>query len=463
MGRTKVSSRNHGLEAARLLVRACLSGALAIGMLSTGTNVSAQAQPPEFARAGELLRAGKPAEAYKLLAPLEDRLAGSQEYDYLLGVAALDSGHSDRATIAFERVLAVNPAFVGARLDMARAYFQLGDTARAKTEFDIVATQNPPPAARVTIATYLEAIERIEKAKLRSIRAYAEFTIGHDTNVNNSTSQTSINVPALGNLPFTLSPTNVQSKDDFGSFGAGIEYTRQIDPGFAAFAGADFRRRQNKDLDNFDNQNLDLRAGVAIGPAENLLKLSVSDGRFKLDNELSRKSSGAAAEWRYAINPALQLNAFTQYSRNRFTSIATQVNSFNGVTSGVGLLRILMDGKAVIFGTLLMGEERDTNGRADGPKSARGWRVGGQYQLREDLDLFAMLGSMNSRYDIENAAFLEKRRDEATDFITGINWRFAEHWTMKPQFLRSRNTSNIAIYPFNRTEVSLTLRRDFSF
>jgi hypothetical protein len=40
-------------------------------------------------------------------------------FDYLLGIAALDSGKPDRATIAFERVLAVNPNFAGARLDLA--------------------------------------------------------------------------------------------------------------------------------------------------------------------------------------------------------------------------------------------------------------------------------------------------------------------------------------------------------
>lgn len=451
-------------RARRVLPR--LAASLAVSIALSATTLAAQAQAPapapEVTRAAELLKAGNAAEAYKLLAPLEDKLAGNAEYDYLFGVAALDSGNSDRATIAFERVLAVNPNFAGARLDLARAYFQLGDLNRAKTEFETVLTQDPPPAARATIATYLAAIEKAEQAKLRSIRVYAEATLGYDTNVNNSTSQSTVLVPALGGLPFTLGATNVQTADEFGAIGTGIEYTRQIIPGIAGFVGGDFRKRQNRDVDVFDNQSMDLRAGAAFGGPEHQLKLTGSAGRFDLDNQLSRKSTALAAEWRYAINPATQVNAFSQYARFRFTDVATQVNSFNATTSGIGLLRILRDGKAALFGTYLFGEERDTDGRADGPKKSQGIRLGGQLQLREDLDLFSLVGYTQSRYGRENAAFLATRRDNTTDLVVGLNWRFARDWTLKPQVLKSSNRSNIAIYPFERTEWSLTVRRDFS-
>src|SRR5260221_6187151 len=95
--------------------------ALALALLAAG--FPALAQQADIARAKALVDQGKPAEAYEILAPLEDKLSGDVEFDYLLGVAALDSGKPDRATLAFERVLAVNPNFAGARLDMARAYF----------------------------------------------------------------------------------------------------------------------------------------------------------------------------------------------------------------------------------------------------------------------------------------------------------------------------------------------------
>ena len=422
---------------------------------------------PELGRADALVKSGRAAEAYALLAPFEDRFSGDVEYDYLLGIAALDSGHFDRATLAFERVLAVNPNFAGARLDMARAYFQLGDIARAKAEFDAVLSQDPPPQAREVISRYAAAIDAAEKAKLRSIRFYAEYSAGRDSNVNNSTSQSQINVPLFGNQPFNLSATNLKTKDSFNAFGAGGEYTRQITPRFGTFIGADLRKRTNFTQDTFDNENRDVRGGFTLGEASNQLKLTANAGRYELDNRPSRKADGLGGEWRYAIDPATQVNAFSQFSRNRFTSVSTQVNSFNQTTSGVGGLRIFADGRAAIFGSYFFGKERDTEGalggRADGAKSFDGVRLGGQYTLRDDVDLFSFLSNQRGNYGRVNAAFLNTRRDETTDFVLGVTWRFARDWSLRPQFLESRNTSNIPLYAYKRAEYSVTVRRDFSF
>ena len=64
---------------------------------------------PDLAQARELLRANQSATALKLLAPHEDAQAGNVAFDYLLGVAALETGDASRASIALERALIVNP------------------------------------------------------------------------------------------------------------------------------------------------------------------------------------------------------------------------------------------------------------------------------------------------------------------------------------------------------------------
>ena len=92
---------------------------------------------PDLTKAGALIKAGKAAEALKLLAPHEDAQAGNTAFDYLHGVAALEAGDAARATVALERVLIVDPNHMGARVDLGRAYLALGDTARARNEFNI--------------------------------------------------------------------------------------------------------------------------------------------------------------------------------------------------------------------------------------------------------------------------------------------------------------------------------------
>ncbi len=51
-------------------------------------------------RAKRLMQQKNAPAAYELLAPLESQRAGDPEYDYLLGIAALDSGQRERAIFA---------------------------------------------------------------------------------------------------------------------------------------------------------------------------------------------------------------------------------------------------------------------------------------------------------------------------------------------------------------------------
>ena len=56
---------------------------------------------------GTMEAAGNPKQAFQELSAVQSRLSGMPEFDYLLGVSALDSGRIDDAIIAFERVLAI--------------------------------------------------------------------------------------------------------------------------------------------------------------------------------------------------------------------------------------------------------------------------------------------------------------------------------------------------------------------
>ena len=70
---------------------------------------SAAAQDATLERARELIAAKQAKAAYALLSPLETARAGEPDYDYLLGLAAIDAGERTRGIFALERVLAVRP------------------------------------------------------------------------------------------------------------------------------------------------------------------------------------------------------------------------------------------------------------------------------------------------------------------------------------------------------------------
>jgi len=418
-----------------------------------------------------LMKAGKSAAAYNLLEPLEFDRSGEVRFDYLLGVAALDSGKPDKATLAFERVLAINPNFAGARLDMARAYFQLGDLPRAKTEFETVEKQNPPEAARATIQKYLDAIAAQQTAKQTRYSTYLEGGIGRDTNVNNSTSQSQVDVPGLGNLTVTLSPTNLKTADNYYHIAAGGEISHSLNTNWGLYAGGDLRQRGNKDQHAFDTQSLDGRAGMTFAAGKNnIFRLGGMGGRLDVARMRNRDSAGVSADWRHIYSQSNQASIFAQRGRNLFMDPAISVNNFNQTTLGAGWLHMLTDGQSVLFGSLFRSAEDDvapktaTNpygGRADGNKLTSGLRAGGQTSLNKDTELFASLGYQLGRYAKSNAAFLRKRQDRQLDISLGSNWHWDKNWTLRSQLNYSRNDSNIVLYSYNRTDFSLTIRREF--
>lgn len=417
-----------------------------------------------------LMKSGKPAEAYALLEPHEFERSGEVRFDYLLGISALDSGRADKATLAFERVLAVDPNFAGARLDMARAYFQLGDMPRAKTEFETVMEQNPPDAAKVTIQKYLDVIQAQADAKKLQVTGYVEASAGNDSNVNNSGTQSQIAVPAFGNLVFTLNPTNLKMADDYVGIAGGMEINQIFDSGFAMYAGVDARQRSNFQQTAFDSLSVDGRAGVGYTSGAEMFRLGISAGQYTLSNDRNRDSTGIMGEWRHTFSPSDQLNVFGQYGTNRFVDAALQVNDFDQSILGLGWLHVMNEGKAVAFASYFQGNENDvapitvanpTGGRADGNKQFDGLRIGGQAMLSETLDVFASAGLQQGRYDKTNAAFLTMRSDRLEDIALGLNWHPEKLWTIRPQLAMSRNASNIVIYSYDRIDVSLTVRRDF--
>ena len=87
-----------------------------------------------------------------LLSPEETRLAGNPLFDYLYGVAALDTGRLSNAIFALQRALAVSPSFSGARLELARAHYDAGNPSLARPLFERLLEEDPPDGVRAVVA-----------------------------------------------------------------------------------------------------------------------------------------------------------------------------------------------------------------------------------------------------------------------------------------------------------------------
>jgi tetratricopeptide (TPR) repeat protein len=300
-----------------------------VGLLWLGAASSALADQV-IDQARKLLDQRNPKAAYELLLPLQSQRAGEIEYDYFLGVAALDAGDPQQAVFALERVLAVNPNFLQARAEIARAYFVLGERQTARREFESVRTQSLPPEARETIDRYLSALapQRTE------VRAYLEMAGGWDSNVNSATSRNTIAIPAFAGTIAQLNPLGVKTSSWFGGLGTGVSLSHGLSDQWYLIGAASYAGKFNFDVDGFDTGQVDASAGVRWASGDNQVLAIGQFQRFWADYEAYRNSAGGTVQWLYNLSPSQQFTVFGQYASLRYPTQAPR--NANRYVGGIG-------------------------------------------------------------------------------------------------------------------------------
>jgi tetratricopeptide (TPR) repeat protein len=408
-------------------------------------------------RARLLLQQKNPQAAYRLLEPLESQRAGDPEYDYLLGIAALDSGERERAVFALERVLAVNPNHAQARAEIARAYFLLGEKENALREFQNVRATNPPEAVRQTIDRYLSALG----VGPTQLSGFVEIGFGWDSNVNSATASNQIAIPALGGIVATIAPSGVKIHDTFTTAGGGMSVVHGFTPEWAVVAGAAVNGKFNTHQSDFSTGTVDGNLGLRWSRGKEAISAGYQGQDFRVDNDSFRISNGVVGQWQHSYSEYSQVSLFVQEANLAYPgqSIRDARRTIVGVAFGYGWDT---PSKPVVFGSLYGGNEKDKDAGFQylGHKPV-GVRFGGQASVTDRSVLFGLLSYERRVYGGDNPNFLVTRRDNQVDLRLGMNYVLSPSWLLVPQVAYTDNRSNTELNKYNRTVISLTLRKTF--
>ena len=400
--------------------------------------------------------------AYQLLEPLENDRAGDVDYDYMLGVAAIESGNLTRGAFALERVLAIKPNHKDARAEMAKAHYLLGEKDAAKAEFNNVLAQNPDAQTRKSIEKLLTAIQKIE-GTTTTFGAYLEFGLGWDSNVSSAPDLQSIGVPLFGGLLLDLGSSGKAKADHFMNLAGGISFRQPINEQFAIFGGVSGTNRLNGNEMAFDNSTLDLNAGLQYRQNKHNFTAALQDNHFDLNSEGFRHAYGATGQYLYNLDSSNQAGLYVQYSRLNYTNSSDR-NADRKVI-GINAGHVFKgDLSPVIYGSIYGGREEARSDLANFlSQDIAGMRAGGQLNFANKWQLQASMGIEQRDNDENDPIFLKNRKDRQYDASLGINYFPVQGWSIKPQISYSKNDSNIDLNSYDRTVVSVNVRKDFSW
>ena len=421
----------------------------------------ARAQDALLDAARARLEAGDAAGAYALLLPAEEQRAGEPAFDYLIGIAALDSGQPTSAVFALERVVEVQPDNALARAELARAYATLREFESARRELASVREGPVPASAQAQVERYLGAVESAISRASTQIRGYLGVRVGYDSNVNSATSDTALALPAFGGAIFRLNRGATGSSDQFATMLAGASVRHVLRPDLAINAGFDTNSRIIDEHDEFSTHAFSGYLGMDYRRNDYTYSLALQGEHFRLASDAFRNALGVLGQVRRPLGAVSQVTGFVQATRLSYPSQSRR--DANRYTVGAAFSSALRGeySPVVYVGAYGGIEDEIHSGVPHLGHDFIGVRAGIGIDATRDLRLSAS-GSIEYReYGGQDPNFLIGREDMRYTLLLAADYEPVAHWILTPAVELSQNDSNVALNDYDRAVVSLTLRRTF--
>jgi tetratricopeptide (TPR) repeat protein len=208
----------------------------------------------------DLVSAGEMEDAYALASQHVDDLAGNPQFDLYYGIAAVETGRVDEAIFAFERVLIKRPRMDRARIELARAYFIQKEDRKAREQFEIVLSNDPPPSVVDRVERFLAALNRRSDRYEPHFSGHVELGAGRDDNVNR-VSEEATTVRLFG-APFEIGGDSEPVSDNFVDAKGGVKLSWPIEPGVNVTSGVSGDLRRHGERTAFDRERANARLGL---------------------------------------------------------------------------------------------------------------------------------------------------------------------------------------------------------
>lgn len=404
-----------------------------------------------------LLDQGKAAEAYALGKQHPEEL-GNPAFDFYYGVAAVDAGHAGEGVLALERYVANFPDNQAARLELARAYFVLGDNVRAREEFTNVEKTNPPPAVQANIQRFMDAIRARESAYQTTAGFYAEVGVGQDTNVNAGVSNANINLPVFG--PVTLL-SGLKTHDAFGTAAAGGNVSKPLAPGVALFGSASVDGKANREQTAFDQDNINAAGGVSFIQDKNLYRLQGIYNELSVDQNWYRKVGGVSGEVNHQIDEFQTVSGSLQLGKIYYSGANEPRNAELWALGAAYRRAFIGTYQPLLTFSPSIGEERNVKGRPDLGRKFWGGRVALAVTPAPRWSLALGANYQDSKYDGQDPLLAIARHDKLYSLDAALSYALDRNWSVRGEYQHYKNKSNLALFEFDRDMYMIKLRYEF--
>lgn len=411
---------------------------------------SFSALPALLSRARALLDQKRPDVAYALLEPHTWDYAGSRDFDYLLGVAALESRRPGEAVIALERVLDNHPDDVAARTEIVRAYLALDERPGAEQALrQLMSSAELPPEATESIRRYLDILARGNTRPQRHWQLSLDLTAGFDTNVNVGSSQ---NHWLLDDgIALRPLPANQPQQSPFAELQANLQHALPLTPSLEWSSSLMLGQRLNTRQHSHDMGSIGLSSGLAFSLDRHRVSTAVTMQQILLDQHRFRHAAGLILQWQFQRDAQNQLGLYAQHFALRFRG--QHIRDAARTVFGATAAHIFRgnSGSVLLFNPYA-GTERPRQHQPTLDFRISGLRLGYQRNLSDNWRASLGLQWERRRHAGTDPLFGRTRRDRQFDLRLSADYSLDARWTLTPALQYTRNRATLAPNDFRRTQ-----------
>ena len=402
-------------------------------------------------QAKQHLRAENAQAAYELLLSHETEFTGQASFDYLLGVAALDSGNGGEAIFSLQRLVISKPKFAGARMELARAYFDVGNNELARTEFERVMQENPPQNVQQAVDQYMSAINARARSYRASSQWYLDIGGGYDDNPAAATADDQF-------LSFILNSKNVEQSSSFVELAIGGMYSRPVTRESQLMFTGRLSHRNNPSAHYVDPTSAELGASFVWDSGPNAASVGVTAMTFRLDGEDNRDDFGVAATYSRRFSEDWAFDVYGRTGRADYTD-ELEVQDVDQQMLGIGFTR---SGERSSISAGFFATEDDAR-QTTSPFSSqgKGFRVNGTW-IRPGGRSFT-LEALALETDFDDPFFGLEREEDLYSITLSHSWQRLPiaGWLLTARIGYSEKDSTISLYDFDRLEAGILIRKVF--
>jgi outer membrane protein len=421
---------------------------------------AAYANESLISEARSLMQHNQAEAAFNLLYPHEAEQAGDPNYDYLLGIAALESNRPEIAVFALERASASAPGSAFIHADLAKAYSALGENDAAFLELKQAQRLSQDRQATQAILKQLDALI-LEDTGKGHLTAYLDFALGHSTNVNNATNNRDMIIPVFGDFTFTLGNASMKMGSNFYEHGGGVGASYPLSNRTSLFGTVAGYSRQLAQHEQYDTANLEGTAGVTHLSGQHQFTFGVQSGSFQLNGEEYRRTLSLNGLWRMAVGQQTLAGLFAQAGELSYVN-AEKRDVMRYVGGALISHTLDVPKKPIVFGSFYVGNEvAKHDGVSFVGHHLQGIRLGSEVRFDDRLSANFGLGYESRHYDGTDPMFLIGRKDRQKEFNLGITYQLPNGFSLRPVVNYLDNDSNAALYQYNRLEAMFNVHKEF--